>query len=163
MVSKKMEEALNKQLNLELYSAYIYASMGACFDARNLSGFSGWMKAQAKEEVEHAGKFYGYINDVNGRVVLQAIDKPQTDWDTPLAAFKDALKHEQHVTASISKLVSLAREENDYATEAFLQWFVKEQVEEESHVGSVVDKLELVGDNPNGLLMMDGRLAQRAG
>ena len=161
MLSKQMEESLNKQINAELYSAYLYLSMAACFDSISLDGFSHWMKLQAKEETEHAYKIYGYVYERGGSVILEAINKPPTKWDSPLAVFEDAYKHEQKVSEMINNLVAMAREEKDYATENFLQWFVEEQVEEEANADEVVQKLKMVKDSRNGLFMMDGKLGQR--
>lgn len=161
MVSKKMEKALNKQINAELYSAYLYASMAAYFESRNLSGFAHWMKLQAQEEVEHAQKFYNYIFDAGGRVVLEALDKPPSEFASSLHAFEETLKHERHVTSLIHRLVDQARAESDHATEVFLQWFVTEQVEEEAAAAKLVEELKLIGDAPQGLFMMDRQLAQR--
>ncbi|RKX96023.1 MAG: ferritin [Spirochaetes bacterium] len=161
MLSKRMEEALNKQINAELYSAYLYLSMAAYFDSISLDGFSHWMKLQAKEETEHAYKIYGYVYERGGSVILEAINKPPTKWDSPLAVFEDAYKHEQKVSEMINNLVAMAREEKDYATENFLQWFVEEQVEEEANADEVVQKLKMVKDSRNGLFMMDGKLGQR--
>lgn len=161
MLSKRMEEALNKQINAELYSAYLYLSMAAYFDSISLDGFSHWMKLQAKEETEHAYKIYGYVYERGGAVILEAINKPPTKWDSPLAVFEDAYKHEQKVSEMINNLVAMAREEKDYATENFLQWFVEEQVEEEANADEVVQKLKMVKDSRNGLFMMDGKLGQR--
>jgi len=161
-MKKTMQDALNNQINEELYSAYLYFSMAAHFDAENLEGFAGWMKAQAQEEVMHAMKIYHYINEAGGRAILKPIQGPQTEWKSPLAAFEDSLKHERHITDRIHKLVSQAKSEEDYATEIMLQWFVTEQVEEEASVSGVVEKLRLVSDHKHMLLMMDRELGSRA-
>ncbi|HOJ34455.1 MAG TPA: ferritin [Candidatus Hydrogenedentes bacterium] len=161
MASKKMEEALNKQLNAELYSAYLYFAMAAHFDNANLTGFAHWMKLQAKEESTHALKFYEYINEVGGKVVLDAIAKPPVDFGSPLQVFEEVLKHEKHVTALIYDLVKLARNESDYATENFLQWFVSEQVEEEAHATKIVEDLKMIADSKQALFMMDKHLGAR--
>lgn len=161
MLSKKMQDALNGQLNMELYSAYIYYSMSAYFNDLNLMGFANWMTVQAQEELIHASKFFNFINERNGRVTLKQIDGPPTNWDKPINAFEDALAHEEKVTSRINELVNLALEEKDHATNIFLQWFVTEQVEEEASVGDVVSQLKLNGDHPNGLFMIDRELAQR--
>jgi ferritin len=161
MISKKMEKALNKQINLELFSAYVYAAMAADFENKNLGGFASWMKAQTQEEVGHAVRLSDYVNEQGGRVTLEAIDKPTATYETPLKAFETALKHEQLVTKSINKLVDLANQESDHATATFLQWFVSEQVEEESTADSIVQKLKLVGSSGPGLFMMDRELGQR--
>ncbi|MDP8227815.1 MAG: ferritin [Candidatus Electryoneaceae bacterium] len=161
MLPKKMEEALNAQLNAEIYSAYLYMSMAAYFESFNLSGFANWMKIQAQEELSHAQKFFDYINERGGRVIMQMIDKPETDWESTLAAFEFTYLHEQKVTALINDLVDLARVEKDNATYNFLQWFVSEQVEEESSVDAVVQKLHLIGDYGPGVFMIDQELATR--
>ena len=124
MIGKKMQDALNKQINAELYSAYLYLSMAACFEDKNLRGCAGWMQAQAKEEVAHAMKLFGHVVERGGRVTLEAIEAPQTDWATPLAAFEAAYAHEQKVTGLIHSLVALAGSQNDPAAGVFLQWFV---------------------------------------
>lgn len=162
MLSKKIEKAFNDQLNAELNSAYIYLSLAAYFEEKNLSGFAHWMKVQAQEEVEHSMKFFGYINSRGGRVQLAKIDSPKSDWPSPLDGFKTALDHEKMITGRINDLVALANKESDHASHQFLMWFVSEQVEEEDSVGRVVEKLKLVGDSPNGLLMMDHALGQRS-
>jgi ferritin len=161
MLSSKMEKALNGQINAELYSSYLYLSMAACFEAANFAGMAQWMRAQAEEEKMHAMKFFDFIVDRGGRVTLTAIDAPETEWDSPLAAFEAAYAHEQKVTGLINDLVKLARSENDAATDTFLQWFVTEQVEEEKNADGIVQKLKMVKDAPHGLLMMDSELGQR--
>jgi len=161
MLSKKIQDAINGQTNAELYSAYIYASMSAYFESVNLPGFANWMRVQTQKEVMHAYKFYNYVNERGGRVVLQAIDAPAQEWDSPLAAFEAAYAHEQKVTGLINDLVDLAVSESDHATTNFLQWFVSEQVEEEASADEVVQKLKLVGDAPGGLFMLDREMGQR--
>lgn len=161
MLPAKMEEALNKQLNAEIYSAYLYMSMAAYFESLNLTGFANWMKVQTQEELIHAQKFFDYINERGGRVTMQAIDKPETEWDSTLAVIEHTLKHEQHVTSLINDLVELSRAEKDNATYNFLQWFVSEQVEEESSVDAVLQKLKLIGDFGPGTFMMDQEMSQR--
>lgn len=161
MLSKKMEEALNEQINAELYSAYLYLSMSAYFKSINLHGSANWMKVQAQEEMVHAMKIYDYVIERGDRVVLKAIAKPTTEWKSPLAAFQAAYKHEQHVTGLINDLVNLAVKEKDHATSVFLQWFVNEQVEEEASANEVVQKLKQVEKVPAGLFMIDRELGQR--
>ncbi len=161
MLSDAMEAALNEQMKAEMYSAYLYLSMAAHFDAENLGGFATWMKMQAQEEMMHGMKFYGYINEAGGRAVMAAIDAPPAEWDSPLDAFKNVLEHEQKVTGLINDLVDKAAEEKDHATGAFLQWFVTEQVEEEATAEEIVSKLQMVGDAPQGLFMMDSLLGKR--
>ncbi|HQG97364.1 MAG TPA: ferritin [Thermotogota bacterium] len=161
MLNPKMEMELNKQINEELYSAYLYQSMAAYFSANNLNGFAKWMDVQAAEEVNHARKFYHFIIDRMGRVVLEAIEKPPLEWDSPLAAMEAALKHEQHVTGRIHFLVDLAREVKDKATEVMLNWFVMEQVEEEASVDEYVQMLKMFGGKPQGLMMINREMGKR--
>ena len=161
MISKKMEAALNTQINAEFYSSYLYLSMAADFEAKNLGGFAGWMQVQAQEEWGHGMKLYNYIHEQNGTVKLEQIDGPQTEWKAPLDAFEAAYAHEQHVTSLINNLVALSNEEKDYATHIFLHWFVSEQVEEEASALAIVEKLKMIGDRPQGLFMLDRELAQR--
>lgn len=161
MLSDKMTDALNQQINAEMYSSYLYLSMSADFEAKGLSGFAAWMAAQAREEYGHAMKIYGYIHEQMGRVQLGAIDAPPAEWGSPLEVFQETFKHEQKVTKLIHDLVGLARSENDYATENFLGWFVTEQVEEEASAADLRDKLEMIGDSKNGLFMLDRAAAQR--
>ncbi len=162
MPSAKMEAALNEQLNAELYSAYMYLAMCAYFEDVNLLGFANWMRMQAQEELAHGLKFYDYIHDRDGRVVLTAIDTPPKDWDNPLAAFRAAYEHEEEITQRINRLSDQAIAEGDHATQIFLQWFVTEQVEELASTKAVIDKLELVKDSPSGLFLVDHELSQRA-
>ena len=161
MMDEKMQEALNKQVNAEIYSAYLYLSMSAYFQSVNLDGFANWMRVQWQEELAHGLKFYDYVNERGGRVVLQAVEAPPSEWDSPLAVFENVYQHEQKVTSLINELVDLAVEAKDHATNNFLQWFVSEQVEEEASADEVVQKLKLVGDDPSGLFMIDRELAQR--
>ena len=161
MFNKKIEEAFNKQLNAEMYSAYLYLSMAAYFESANLPGFANWMRVQTQEEQFHAMKFYDYIIERGGRVILRQIDAPPSDWDSPFASFKATLEHEQKVTGLVNELVYLARDEKDNASEVFLQWFVKEQVEEEDNVGKVLGQLKLIKDSLEALFMMDKEMGQR--
>ncbi len=162
MISKKIEEALNGQVNAEMYSAYLYLSMESYFRSLNLSGFAGWMRAQTQEEMMHAMKLYDFINEHGGRVTLKAIEGPPTKWESPLAVFEATYKHEQKVTGLINKLVDSAIEQKDQAANTFLQWFVKEQVEEESSVDKVVQKLKMADRNPQAMSTLDRELGQRA-
>lgn len=162
MLSEKMIKALNDQVNAELYSAYIYLAMSAYFEDLNLPGAASWMRHQAEEEVEHAMKFFDFINERRGRVVLSAVDRPQAEWESPLAAFEEAFKHEQYVTGRIHSLVELAQAEKDFATASFLTWFVDEQVEEEASVDAIVERLRLIEGAKHGLFMIDRELAQRS-
>jgi ferritin len=161
MISEKMQEALNGQLNAELYSSYLYLSMAAYFQNINLGGFASWMRVQAQEELIHVMKFYDFINERGGRVVLKPVEGPPTEWESPLAAFEAAYEHEQKVSGLINDLVELALEERDHATNIFLQWFVTEQVEEEDSANEVVQKIKLMGDATGGLFMLDQELGQR--
>ena len=161
MIDERMQDAINKQLNAELYSSYLYLSMSAYFQSVNLGGFANWMRVQAKEELAHAMKFYDYVNERGGRVILHPVEEPPSEWDSPLATFEHVYRHEQKVTGLINKLVDLAVKARDHATNNFLQWFVSEQVEEEASADEVVQKLKLVGDDPSGLFMIDRELAQR--
>ncbi len=161
MLSEKMEQALNDQVNAEIASAYIYFSMVAYFESLGLSGFSSWMRAQTLEELTHAEKIFTYINERGGRAIMKAIPKPQSEWDTPHAAFEAAFQHELMISGRINKLVDLALKESDHATNNFLQWFVAEQVEEEAAVEAVVHKLKLIEDTRGGLFMLDKELGAR--
>ena len=161
MIGKKMQDALNEQINAELYSSYLYQSMAADFLAKNLKGFAHWMEIQAKEEQGHAKKMFDFLVDRSGRVALKVIAAPPVEWKSPLAVFEDSYAHEQKVTGLIGKLVELARAEGDHAAEVFLAWFVTEQVEEEANASEIVEKLKLVKDSAQGLFMMDSLLAQR--
>jgi ferritin len=161
MISEKMEKTLNGQVNAELYSAYLYLSMESYFKSLNLNGFANWMRVQTQEEVSHAMKIYDFVNERGGRVILKAIDGPQTKWDSPLAAFEAVYTHEQKVTGLINDLVDLAIKEKDHATNSFLQWFVNEQVEEESSADEIVQQLKMMKDAPGGLFMFDRELGRR--
>ncbi|MCJ7692788.1 MAG: ferritin [Sedimentisphaerales bacterium] len=161
MLSKKMNDALNEQINAEFYSAYLYLSMEAYFESVNLPGFAKWMRAQIQEESVHALKLYDFVNERGGRVLLKTIEGPATEWSSPLAAFKAAYAHEQKVTDLINSLVNLAVEEKDRATNSFLQWFVNEQVEEEASADAVVQQLKMVKDSAEGKFMIDRELGQR--
>jgi len=160
MINKKVQDAINEQINAELYSSYLYLSMSAKFEDMSLGGFANWMTIQAQEELFHGMKLYDYVNERGGRVHLKGIDEPPSEWKTPLAVFKEVYKHEQKVTSLINKLVDLSIKEKDHATTNFLQWFVKEQVEEEASADSILQKLKLVGGG-DGLFMMDKELGQR--
>ena len=161
MIKKKMETAINKQINAELYSAYLYLSMSAYFQTLNLGGFANWMRIQAQEELTHAMKFYDYLIERGGRATMLIIEAPKTTWPAPLAAFEDVYKHEQKVTGLINDLMNLAATEKDHASVNMLHWFVDEQVEEESSADDIVQKLKLVGKGGSGLLMLDQQLGQR--
>ena len=161
MLSEKTQKALNDQMSFEAYSAYIYMSMAAYFDSIDLTGFASWMKVQFREEMFHASKFYDFINGRGGRVLLATIDAPPIEWDSPQAAFENALEHERIVTGRINDMVSAALKEKDHATANFLQWFVAEQVEEEASVDTVVQRLKLADGAPGALFLLDQELGQR--
>ena len=161
MLNQKLKDALNEQINDELFSAYLYLSMAQHFEAEGLPGFANWFKVQFKEEQDHATIFMNYINQRGGRVMLKAIDAVPTSWASPMDAFKATLEHEQKVTSLINGLYALATEENDYATRDRLAWFVTEQVEEEDNCRVLIDKLRLIGDNGMGLYMLNTELAAR--
>jgi ferritin len=161
MIQKKMESAMNKQINWELYSAYLYLAMSAYFESTNLKGFATWMRVQYMEEQSHAKKLYDFVCARGGRVILSQIASPPSEWKSPLAAFEEVLKHEKEVTALINNLVDLSVKLKDHATNSFLQWFVDEQVEEESSADEVIQSLKLNKNNPGGLFMIDKELAQR--
>jgi ferritin len=161
MISKKMEKAINEQINREMYSAYLYLAMAAYAEQTGLKGFANWFRVQNEEETEHAMKFFDYIHEQGGRVELGAIEKPPAEFKSPQALFDQSLKHEQFITKSIGELVDLAVKENDHATRNMLQWYVKEQVEEEANAQEIVTKLKMIGPSGSGLLYLDGKLAKR--
>jgi len=161
MISQRMQDQINEQIKHETFSAYLYFSMAAYFHAESLDGMAQWMKAQAQEELDHALRFFNHIDERGGRVELDAIEKPQTSWDSPVAAFEAALAHEEFITGRINELVRVAAEENDNAAGIMLQWFVTEQVEEEASVTKVIDMLKRIGESGHGLVMADRELGQR--
>ena len=161
MISKKMQESLNDQLNKEIYSAYLYLSMSAYATSLGLKGFANWFSIQTKEEMIHSEKIYNYVNEQGGRVLLEAIDKPTQEFFSPIDLFKKTLEHEKKVTARINKLVDLAKKESDHATAAFLQWFVTEQVEEEASPNEILQRLDIAGKDKSAILLVDGELAAR--
>jgi len=161
MLKKKMLKALNDHINAEMCSSYLYLAMEAYFQSISLKGFAAWMRAQVQEELMHGMKFYDFVSERGGKVTLEAIAKPETSWDSPLAVFEAVRKHEEHVTSLINDLVDLAISEKDHATNNFLQWFVSEQVEEEASVGEIVEKLKLIKNDSSGLFMIDAELGKR--
>jgi ferritin len=161
MFSKKVETLMNEQIKHELYSAYMYLSMAAQFESENLPGFGHWMKKQAEEELEHGMKFFEFINERGGKVALQAIEQPPLEFGTSQEIFAAALEHEQKVTALINKIYKAALEENDYASQTFLHWFIDEQVEEEANATEIVETLNLIGDKGHALYQLDRQLSQR--
>jgi ferritin len=161
MLSKKLQDVLNEQIKNELYSGYLYLAMSAYFEANNLPGFARWMRVQAAEEQAHALKFFDFIVDRGGRVVLQAIDQPPVEFSSPLAVFETTLQHEQKVTGLINALYELAVAENDYPAQVMLQWFINEQVEEEKNATQIVETLKMIGEKGQALIMLDRELGQR--
>jgi ferritin len=161
MLNEEIQKALNDQINNELYAAYLYLSMSAYFKAANLEGFAHWMRMQREEEIAHAMKIFDFVQDRDGRIELQALDKPQADFESPLVVMEQALGHEQKVTQRINELYELAVKHKDYPTQTLLQWFVTEQVEEEATAKQLADQLKLVGDNTAALLMLDRELGAR--
>ena len=161
MISKKLEKAINEQINAEFWSAYLYLSMSAHFSNQGLPGFANWFQVQFQEEQDHALKLMNYLISKGNKVELQPIKKVETSWESILKAFEDTLAHERVVTGLINNLVGIARSENDYASENMLQWFVNEQVEEEETAQGMVDSLKLIGANGFGIYTMDKELGQR--
>ncbi len=161
MFTKKMHQAMNDQIHHELESAYIYLAMASYFESENFPGFAHWMKMQFDEEMIHAFRFYDYIHSRGAKVILQAIGQPPAEFDSPLAAFETSLGHEKKITNDIHKLYALAMEEKDYPSLSFLQWFIDEQVEEEEHVGEVVENVKRVSGVDHAMLMLDRELGQR--
>lgn len=160
-MNEKMQDALNDQINAEYFSSYLYLSMAAYFEAESLPGFANWMRIQTQEELAHANKFFDFVAERGGRVKLTAIKAPEIEWKSPLDAFEAAYKHEQYITGRINDLVAIAREVKDFAADNFLQWFVAEQVEEESTADAIVQDLKRAGDNPQVLMMLDRELGAR--
>ncbi|HJR79319.1 MAG TPA: ferritin [Anaerolineales bacterium] len=163
MISKTMQEALNEQINKEFFSSYLYLSMAAYFEDKNLTGFGHWMRLQADEEHEHAMKLYDFILDRGGRVQLKAIEGPATQWKSNLEVAEEVAAHEAKVTASIHALYELALQEKDYPAQTMLQWFITEQVEEEKNAADLVAKLRLIEERGTAVLMLDHRLSKRGG
>jgi len=163
MISKTMQDAINEQINKEWYSSYLYLSMAAYFEAGNLPGFGGWMRAQADEERGHAMKLYDHLLDRGGSVMLKAIAAPESEWASALDVFKVVVNHEEQVTASINALYERAQAEKDYPAQVLLHWFISEQVEEEKSAGEILRQLELVEARGTALLMLDHRLSKRSG
>ncbi len=161
MLSKKMDKALNGQINAEIYSSYMYLSMSAWFEQAGLAGLANWMRQQAQEEMFHGMKIFDFVNERGARVILEAIIQPPSDWKSALDVFQATLAHEQKVTGLINDLTNLALDERDHATNIFLQWFISEQVEEEAGVGAILDKLKLIGKESGGLFALDQELGQR--
>lgn len=161
MLTDKLQEAINEQINSEMYSANLYLSMAAYFETLSLTGFAHWMRLQFEEETSHALKLFEYINDRDGRVTLRAIGQPPIEFESPRSVMRMALEHERHVTDMINNLYALAVAERDYPSHVLLEWFVSEQVEEEKTLRDMVDHMDIIGDDGTGLLIMDQRLSER--
>ncbi len=161
MIKNTVQEALNAQLAREMYSSNLYLAMAGYFQSINLKGFAHWMRLQAQEETDHAMKFFDYLLDRGGQVKISKIDEPPSNWDNPLIAMESALQHEQFISENINELANLAIKEGDHGTHIFLQWFITEQIEEESNVNEIVEKLKLIGDWQGGLLLIDNELGKR--
>jgi len=161
MIKEVVAKSINDQINKEYYSSYLYLSMSAYFEAEGLKGFANWMRIQAKEESDHAEKFFNYLNERGGRVELKAIEQVPTDFDGIEKVFDQVLEHEEMITASINDMMDVAIEAKDHATKSFLQWFVDEQVEEESTVGDIINNIKLIKGDGQGILMMDRELGSR--
>jgi len=163
MIGKAMQDAMNEQINKELFSSYLYLSMAAYFEDKNLAGFANWMRVQADEEREHAMKFYDHILERGGRVFLKAIDAPKTDWNSNLEVAEEVAAHEAKVTASINDLYELALKEKDYPAQVMLQWFITEQVEEEKNAAEIVANINLIKEGGTAVYVLDRQLGKRQG
>ena len=161
MASEKLLKELNNQFNFELLSGYYYMGMAGYCSDEDMNGFAHFLIEQAKEEYEHAMKFYDFIYDMDGRIMAQAMEEPKNEYDSFLEVFEAALSHEELVTSKINKLMDLAIEEKSYATMQFLQWFIEEQVEEENSMKDIIVKLERLQDKAHGLYMLDKELGSR--
>jgi len=161
VIEQKIETALNNQMNREFYSYYLYLAMAAHFESTNLKGFANWMRIQAREEESHAMKIYEHLIDRGGKVMLKPIEAPPSEWKSSKEVFENSYRHEQEVTKMITQLVDLAKSERDHLTEIFLQWFVKEQVEEEASAYEIAQKLQLVGNDSAALFILDMDLGRR--
>lgn len=161
MLSPRVQQAMNDQLQVELQSAYVYLGMAAYCETVSLGGFARWLHKQAEEEYDHAMRFYTFINDRQGKVELKSLDAAPTEYASALALFEKALAHEQGVTAAINKLYELVNDEGDFASQAWLDWFATEQVEEEKTVGTIVDQLKMIGDGGEALFILDKEMANR--
>jgi ferritin len=156
-----MEDALNKQINEEAFSAYFYLAMVSYFEQQNLKGFAHWFRTQVQEEMFHTMKFHNHLYERGGTVKLSAIKEPKQEWDSPFQLFEEAYKHEQYISQCINNLMDVAIAEKDHAARNLLNWFVDEQVEEEDSFSEILDKLKLIGDNGPMLLMLDSDMMQR--
>jgi len=161
-IKKEMQDAINDQIQAEMFSAYLYLSMASWLDDEDLPGFSNWMRCQYMEESMHAMKFFNFLNERGGRAELKAIEAPDTKWNSYIEAFEAVVKHEEYISGRINKLVTLSRKLEDYATESFLMWYVDEQVEEEDSANEILSKVKRIKTDSNGLFMLDKELAARA-
>ncbi|OGO69955.1 MAG: ferritin [Chloroflexi bacterium RBG_19FT_COMBO_56_12] len=161
MLSNNMLNEVNDQIKHEIFSAYLYLSMSAHFEASNLPGFAKWMRIQAQEEMGHAMKFFDFLVDRGGKITLEAIAQPPVDFGTPQAIFEQVLEHEQFVTARINTLYALAVKENDFASQVFLNWFVTEQVEEEKNASIILETLKMIGDRSTAIYQLDRHVGKR--
>jgi ferritin len=162
MINKRIETAINKQINAEIYSSSLYYSMAAYFETLSLKGFSHWLRVQALEELTHVQKFFSYVHERGGHIRMLPVDGPPTDWKSPLAAFEHVYEHEVSVTGLINKLMDLALKERDHATCNFLQWFISEQVEEEASADEAVQRLKIVDKTEGGLFLLDQEMDKRS-
>ena len=161
MISEKMQEALNEQVNKEFYSAYLYLAMAVYCDAQNMDGFAKWLQLQAQEEVTHGMKIYGYLRDRGAPVTLGALEQPQSQYESFQAVFEKVAEHEAFVTSAINNIANMALEEKDQVTYSFMDWFLQEQIEEEATADSILQKVKLVGDSGNGLFALNAELGRR--
>lgn len=161
MITQKIEKAINEQINAEIYSAYLYLSMSAYAQSIGLKGFANWLLIQYKEESDHAMIFYNYLIERGGKVVLEAIQKPQIEWKDIIDVFESVYKHEQHITALINNLKTISIEEKDHATSSFLNWFIDEQVEEEANAQEILDNLKMTEGNKGAIFMLDREAGTR--
>jgi ferritin len=162
MIAKKLQDAMNAQLQAEVYSAYLYLSMSAYCEFINMKGFAHWLRMQSREEQEHAMKFFSHLIDRGGKVILGAIEQPPAEFKSPRALFEQVLDHEKMITERIYRLYEAALNEKDYAGQTFLQWFISEQVEEEARATEYVEKLKMIGESSNAIFMLDKELGKRA-
>ena len=162
MIGKKLNDAMNEQIKNELESYYIYLSMAAWLHSKALDGMGHWMRVQAHEEMLHAMKFFNHLIDRGGKVALKDLKQLKTQWKSPLELFQDAFEHEKFISKKINDLMSIARQEKEFASEPLLAWFTDEQIEEESNASKITEQLEMVGADTSGLLMLDRELAARA-
>lgn len=161
MISQKMQDAINTQIQAEMYSAYLYLSMSAYCESKSLKGFANWLNVQYQEETFHATKLMAYLGERGGKVRLATIDAPPCEFGSMVELFEKVQDHEQHVTSLINKLYEVAVAEKDFAAQIFLQWYINEQVEEEASVGEVLDKLAVLGEKTSEILYLDKELATR--